>query len=111
VTFALAAGVALAVGAVMELGALERPGPIVATPAVRARGEQVFSAWCLHCHADVPLARRVAGWSPERAYAVIGRLPEVSPAMPPFRGTDEERQALAVYVASLGAAEAPGPER
>jgi mono/diheme cytochrome c family protein len=108
---ALAAVVALAVGAVVERGALERPRPIVATPEVRARGERVFSAWCLHCHADVPLARRVAGWSPERAYAAIGRLPELSPAMPPFRGTDEERRALAVYVASLGAGGAPGPKR
>jgi mono/diheme cytochrome c family protein len=108
---ALGLAVALAFGAIVELGAFERPRPIVATPGVRARGEQVFAAWCLHCHADVPLARRVAGWSPERAYAVIGRLPEVSPAMPPFRGTDEERRALAVYVASLGAGGAPSSER
>jgi mono/diheme cytochrome c family protein len=79
------------------------PAPLVATADEVARGEGVFRRWCLHCHADIALPPRVRGWSPERAYAAIGRLPEITPAMPPFRGTDDERRALAVYVASLGA--------
>jgi mono/diheme cytochrome c family protein len=98
----------LGVAAAVTLAAsvLERrapPAPLVATPDEVVRGERVFRRWCLHCHSDIPLPSRVRGWSPERAYAVIGRLPEITQAMPPFRGTDEERRALAVYLASLGA--------
>ena len=98
-----AAALAVVAASLVVRGPPARPRPIVATPEERARGERVFRAWCLHCHSDVPLARRVAGWSPERAYEAIGRLPQLSAAMPPFRGSDEERRALAVYVASLGA--------
>lgn len=109
---ALLASAALAVvaAALIHRGVLDRRGPIVATPEERARGERIFRAWCLHCHSDVPLVRRVAGWSPERAYEAIGRLPQLSAAMPPFRGTDAERRSLAVYVASLGEP-GPGPGR
>jgi len=39
----------------------------------------------------------------QRAWDAIGRLPEVYAAMPPFRGTPEERRDLALYVAELGA--------
>ena len=43
-------------------------------------------------------------WSAERAYEALGRLPALYPAMPPFHGTDDERRALALYLARLGAA-------
>ena len=108
----VAAALAVVAAALIDRGVWphERTRPIVVTPEERASGERVFRAWCLHCHTDVPLARRVAGWSPERAYEAIGRLPEISGAMPPFRGTDAERRSLAVFVGSLGAP-APGPVR
>ncbi len=98
---ALAAlGAAAALGLARLLPHAETP--LTATPEALARGERVFRARCLHCHADIPLARRVAGWTPERAYEVIGRLPQVTAAMPAFHGTDDERRALAVYLAALG---------
>ncbi len=83
------------------------PPPLVATPEALALGERVLARRCLHCHSEIPLAPRVAGWSAERAYEAIGRLPQLYPAMPPFPGTDDERRALAVYLAALGARASP----
>jgi mono/diheme cytochrome c family protein len=100
---ALLGAAALATVAAGMLGRRTPPPPLVSTADEVARGERVFRRWCLHCHADIALPPRVRGWSPERAYAAIGRLPEITKAMPPFRGTEDERRALAVYVASLGA--------
>jgi mono/diheme cytochrome c family protein len=79
------------------------------TPEALARGRAVLAARCLHCHAAIPLAPRVAGWSAERAYDAIGRLPALQPAMPRFAGSEEERRALAIYLSALGAGAAPPP--
>ena len=76
------------------------------TPEAIARGRRVFAQMCLRCHQDVPLERRVAGWSADRAYQTIGRLPQIAANMPPFQGTEEERRALAAYLAALGAGRA-----
>jgi mono/diheme cytochrome c family protein len=89
---------------------LFRPAPrLERTPAAVTRGRAVLRNRCLHCHAAIPLGPRVAGWTAERAYQAVGRLPSLYPSMPPFPGTDEERAALAVYLAALGAGEAPWP--
>jgi mono/diheme cytochrome c family protein len=80
------------------------PPPLVETPEAVALGQAVFASRCTGCHRDVPLQRRVAGWSAERAHQVIGRLPKVPRAnMPPFLGTEEERRALAIFLSALGA--------
>jgi mono/diheme cytochrome c family protein len=84
------------------------PAPLRPTPEALALGERILASRCLHCHSAIPLAPRVAGWSAERAYEALGRLPQLYPAMPPFHGTDDERRALAMYLATLGAA---GPRR
>jgi mono/diheme cytochrome c family protein len=103
----LAAGVAAA--AAWEAGLL-RPAPRLArTEEAVSRGRAVVAARCLQCHAAIPLAPRVAGWSAERAYDAIGRLPQLRPAMPPFAGSEEERRALAIYLSALGAGAAPPP--
>ena len=89
-------------------GLLRRPpAPLRPTPEALALGARVLANKCLHCHSAIPLAPRVAGWSAERAYDAIGRLPQLYPAMPPFHGTDDERRALAAYLAALGAGGAP----
>jgi mono/diheme cytochrome c family protein len=80
--------------------------PLEVTPALVADGRAVLERRCLGCHRDVPLAPRVRGWDVHRAYDAIGRLPELYRGMPPFPGTDEERRALAAYLASVGAGEA-----
>ncbi len=79
------------------------PPPLRATPEALALGERILASRCLHCHAAIPLAPRVAGWSAERAYEALGRLPQLYPAMPRFHGTDDERRALALYLAEIGA--------
>jgi mono/diheme cytochrome c family protein len=87
-----------------RLGLLEpAPPPLVPSPEAVDRGRRVFERQCLHCHRDIPLERRVAGWSAERAWDAVGRLPQVYPSMPPFRGTPEERRDLALFLAALGA--------
>ncbi len=77
-------------------------------PLAIVRGEAVLRSRCWHCHETIPLAQRVAGWTPEYAYDALGHLPDLRPAMPPFRGTDQERADLAIYLAHLGAT-APRP--
>jgi mono/diheme cytochrome c family protein len=100
-----AAVVGVALAYAWDAGLLRPPPPpLRATPQALALGERVLANACLHCHASIPLAPRVAGWSAERAYEALGRLPRLNPAMPPFPGTDDERRALALYLARLGAA-------
>jgi mono/diheme cytochrome c family protein len=79
-----------------------RHPPLPETSEAIERGRRIYASRCRHCHQDVPLERRVAGWSAERAYHAIGRLPQLAPNMPPFRGTEEERRALAVFLSALG---------
>ncbi|MGC3997118.1 MAG: c-type cytochrome [Anaeromyxobacter sp.] len=80
------------------------PTPAEATPALVAEGQAVFARRCEHCHRDVPLERRVRGWDLARAHDAVGRLDQLTPLMPPFRGTEAERRALAAYLAALGQA-------
>jgi mono/diheme cytochrome c family protein len=93
----------VALGYAWEAGYLRpAPPPLRETPEALALGERVLASRCLHCHSAIPLAPRVAGWSAERAYEALGRLPELYPSMPAFHGTDDERRALALYLARLG---------
>lgn len=110
--------IALAVGAVIvsvglawDAGLLAPPPPpLVESPEAVAAGRAVFASRCTSCHRDVPLQRRVSGWTAERAYEVIGRLPTVPRAgMPPFAGTESERRVLAAFLAALGAGRASQP--
>ncbi len=75
-------------------------------PAPGARsGEKLFEDNCAMCHApgsDFPMAGYTKGRSTDEFYALLGNLPELNEMMPPFEGTDEERRALAQYLADLG---------
>jgi hypothetical protein len=71
-------------------------------PLAYRRGEEVLRARCLHCHATIPLAPRVAGWTPEYAFDALANLPALQPAMPRFAGTEQERADLAIYLSVLG---------
>jgi mono/diheme cytochrome c family protein len=94
-----------------EAGVFAPPRPpLVESPEAVAAGREVFAFRCVPCHRDVPLAGRVAGWSVERAYQTIGRLQENPRAiMPRFPGTEEDRRALAAFLAALGAGRARQP--
>ncbi len=67
-------------------------------------GRRVFDAQCAACHGprgDWPIAARLKGRTRDEFYALLAHLPAVNPVMPGFHGGDDERQALATYLASL----------
>jgi mono/diheme cytochrome c family protein len=101
----------LAAGSAWEAGLFAPPRPpLVESPEAVAAGQAVFAYRCLGCHRDVALPPRIAGWSADRAYETIGRLPQVPRAnMPAFPGTEEDRRVLAVYLQALGAGRARLP--
>jgi len=110
IALAVAAGL-VAAGMAWDAGLFAPPPPdLVETPETVAAGQAVFAYRCTPCHRDVPLQRRVAGWTPEQAYAVVGRLPQVRRAnMPPFQGSEADRRALATFLSALGGGRARQP--
>ena len=80
------------------------PGADLASLAPARRGEAVYRAACLKCHcldgynAVRPL---VKGWSARTLRDLLDHMDEVKPAMPPFPGTDAEKDALAAYLQGL----------
>ena len=82
----------------------------VASAEDLARGQRVLQDFCLSCHVleagrGNPLRPRLKPdvWGdPDKAYANIGNLLQLSRSMnQPFRGTDEDRRALAAALAAL----------
>ncbi len=104
-----AAVLVVAGGVAWDRGLLRLPPRLEASAEAIARGRAFVRGHCLHCHEMIALPQRVAGWSPRHAYDTIGRLPEVNAAMPRFPGTEDDRQAVAVYLSALGAGAAPPP--
>jgi hypothetical protein len=76
------------------------------TPDNKVRvGEKLYYFQCRFCHTINgvnAIKDRVKGWDETAIYARIGQLNSPStPFMPPFAGTDEERAALAAFLATL----------
>jgi mono/diheme cytochrome c family protein len=89
-----------------RLGGDERAG--LEAPAVAGGGAEVFERHCAACHgpdSPWPMAGRLRGRSAGDFYELVGRLPQVREEMPPFAGSEDERRALAQYLASLVATE------
>jgi mono/diheme cytochrome c family protein len=105
--------VALAIAATAARVATRRPPPVppdlATSPALVAAGRQVVEVRCMGCHREVALGPRIRGWTLARAYVTLGRLPEVYRGMPPFPGTEEDRRAVAAYLAAVGAGTEPAP--
>jgi len=67
-------------------------------------GEEVFKLLCSACHAkDGYNAVRplVQDWPEDFIYQQLGQLDVLKPIMPPFLGNEDERAALAAWLASL----------
>lgn len=82
-------------------------GGAVTPKTATVSGAAVFEASCAMCHApdsDWPIASLIAGKSEVEILGLLGRLPELNDAMPPFEGTDDERKALAKHLAGVGGA-------
>jgi mono/diheme cytochrome c family protein len=69
-------------------------------------GAAVFERQCAACHGENaawPVAARLHGRTARELYDLIGRLPQVREEMPPFSGTEEEREALAGFLGEVSA--------
>jgi mono/diheme cytochrome c family protein len=91
-----------------RLGGDARAG--LEAPSAAGGGAEVFAQYCSACHgpeAAWPITDRLRGRAAGDLYDLIGRLPQVREEMPPFAGSEDERRALAHYLAGL-AATAPG---
>jgi mono/diheme cytochrome c family protein len=67
-------------------------------------GKAHYDANCAACHGPDGLAPFDSKHrTPAEFYEMIGRLPAINEMMPAFEGTEEERKALADYLASLPA--------
>jgi mono/diheme cytochrome c family protein len=110
-----AAGDPFALEAVRQRGVLATalwtrslPDPADPVAYELARGREVFRLSCSACHTQdgyLSMRRLTRGVSASAAAVTIGRLEGWRHRrMPPFAGTDDERHALAVYLASLGGA-------
>jgi cytochrome bd-type quinol oxidase subunit 1 len=67
-------------------------------------GEEVFKLLCSACHTKDgynALRPLVQDWPEDFIYQQLGQLDVLKPIMPPFLGNDEERAALAAWLASL----------
>lgn len=72
-----------------------------APAATEADGPAVFDKHCSSCHGVDDLTERTRAWDRQLIYTNLGRLPELVEAMPPFTGSEQERQTLADYLDSL----------
>src|SRR5699024_2377040 len=67
-------------------------------------GRELYKGQCITCHTvdgwrtKRAFADRLDGWDEEGLAGYIATLHETRPFMPPFAGTDEEREALAAYL-------------
>jgi mono/diheme cytochrome c family protein len=90
-----------------RLGGGERAGLEASTAA--GDGAGAFERHCAACHGPEspwPISGRLRGRSAGEFYEMIGRLPQVREEMPPFAGSEDERRALAQYLAGLVVTEA-----
>jgi mono/diheme cytochrome c family protein len=69
--------------------------------AEQADGPTLFDTHCSSCHGVDDLAEKTRAWDRQLIYDNLGRLPELADGMPPFTGSEQERQTLADYLDSL----------
>ena len=80
--------------------------PAELSPLVR--GEAVYQDACKRCHSldgYNALRPRVEGWSTESLRSLMDHMDEAATSMPPFRGTDTEKDDLVEYLQSLNSTE------
>jgi mono/diheme cytochrome c family protein len=65
------------------------------------QGRQAFQNHCNSCHGLEDLQMKTAERDRPEIFSLLGRLEQVQKAMPPFRGSAAEREALADFLESL----------
>ncbi|MBI2212107.1 MAG: c-type cytochrome [Acidobacteria bacterium] len=82
-------------------------GQVIAKPvAGSVDGAAIFEAECSACHGeggDWPIAPRISRKTRVWIHDALGHLDTINPDMPPFEGSDAERDALAGYLAGVAA--------
>ncbi|MFA6955713.1 MAG: c-type cytochrome [Thermoanaerobaculia bacterium] len=82
-------------------------GAVIPKPAAGSvDGAAIFEANCSACHgdgSDWPIEKRVAGKTRDQIHDALGHLDTLNADMPPFEGSDAERDALADYLAGIAA--------
>ncbi len=77
------------------------PGHVPGAPPPGLGGEAVYEQYCAPCHqraADDPLFAKLGKLDEQTIYYLISKLDSLNPEIPPFEGTDQERQALAEWI-------------
>ena len=64
-------------------------------------GIDVFSTHCTMCHGVEDMKKRVGARKRQEIFTMLGRLEQLQKAMPPFKGSEGEREALADYLNSI----------
>ena len=64
-------------------------------------GQEVFNTHCTMCHGVSDMKRRTVGLERQNLFTMLGKLDQLQKAMPPFRGTEQEREALADFLDSI----------
>ncbi|MBP7146378.1 MAG: c-type cytochrome [Acidobacteria bacterium] len=83
-------------------------GVTPSAPVPQVAGARVFQDNCGMCHgagSEWPIGPLLAGRNADALYHALGRLPELNEMMPAFEGSEDERRALAAFLASLDALE------
>ena len=103
-----------------EMPALDKTGFVTTAKWVNrsdaseySTGQQLFRMQCGVCHSlngYRAMARRVVGWDKEFAKDALLHLPKMRGTMPPFAGNEQDRTAVATYLASLAPAPAPSAD-
>lgn len=70
-------------------------------PGGVATGEMVFEDHCAACHDTEEMTEKVSDWNRAEIYTALGELDELVEDMPPFEGTEAERNILADYLETL----------
>jgi mono/diheme cytochrome c family protein len=82
------------------LGGADRAG-IAGAAAAGSAGERLFDEHCSMCHAaDAEFPFDPKGRHADAFFELLGQLPLLNEAMPPFEGSEPERRALAEHLAS-----------
>lgn len=83
-------------------GYLRTPQSATVSRETSAQGKEVFAGHCAMCHNEVEeVTETTAGMERQKIYTILGKLDEFNDMMPPFAGTEAERDALADYLYSL----------
>jgi mono/diheme cytochrome c family protein len=74
-------------------------GEVSAAPAVGGKGAAIFEAECAGCHDAGQVRGYTEGWGRARVREALDRLNSLNPDMPDYKGTPEEKDLLAGFLA------------